>query len=176
VTPNNSKICGSFQILLSSLHAIWPVCSEILKELEEPAESEEVRLKIKAEDFRSVADATIAAFKEWVASNSERFVADEPNHEGVRVKVLGAGGEQTGWALLRASLHDPLLVINAESDVRGGALSLMRICQVGTWAARHCVRVDMEGPCLQSVLRTAPDLLCWNSHSILERLFKFACC
>jgi phosphomannomutase len=35
---------------------------------------------------------------------------------------LAAAGEgRRGWALLRASLHDPLLVINIESEVEGGA-------------------------------------------------------
>jgi len=33
--------------------------------------------------------------------------------------VLGEG--KRGWALLRASLHDPLLVLNIESEVPGGA-------------------------------------------------------
>lgn len=40
----------------------------------------------------------------------------------LRLQVWDDAGEtQTGWALLRASLHDPLLVINAESDNKGGA-------------------------------------------------------
>lgn len=32
----------------------------------------------------------------------------------------GDGRRRRGWALLRASLHDPLLVLNVESDVDGG--------------------------------------------------------
>ena len=36
--------------------------------------------------------------------------------------VSNAAGEgRRGWALLRASLHDPLLVLNIESEVKGGA-------------------------------------------------------
>lgn len=46
------------------------------------------------------------------------------NHEGVRVNIdqgqRGDGAPAAGWALLRASLHDPLLVLNIESDVPGG--------------------------------------------------------
>lgn len=34
---------------------------------------------------------------------------------------VGAGDGKRGWVLLRASLHDPLLVLNVESDVEGGA-------------------------------------------------------
>ena len=39
--------------------------------------------------------------------------------QGWRVGVDEGDGKK-GWALLRASLHDPLLVLNVESDVRGG--------------------------------------------------------
>ena len=39
--------------------------------------------------------------------------------QGWRVSVDEGDGKR-GWALLRASLHDPLLVLNVESDVRGG--------------------------------------------------------
>jgi phosphomannomutase len=40
----------------------------------------------------------------------------------VHTLVPAAAGEgRRGWALLRASLHDPLLVINIESEVEGGA-------------------------------------------------------
>ena len=38
--------------------------------------------------------------------------------------VCCAGEGKKGWVLLRASLHDPLLVLNAESDLPGGAAKL----------------------------------------------------
>ena len=51
-------------------------------------------------------------------------------HNNRAVQVMDESGQQTGWALLRASLHDPLIVINAESDAKGGArrLSLSLRC------------------------------------------------
>jgi hypothetical protein len=105
-------------------------CSDILAELEEPAESSEVRLKIKADDFKDVANATISAFKSWVEHGAgDRWQIEEPNYEGVRVKVLDEGGGDAGWALLRASLHDPLIVINAESNNQGGALPMLAALQ-----------------------------------------------
>jgi phosphomannomutase len=42
----------------------------------------------------------------------------EPNYEGVRVRCLAA--DECGWFLLRLSLHDPVMVLNIESDVAGG--------------------------------------------------------
>ena len=117
------------------------VCSEVLNQLEEPAESAELRLKIKADDFKPIADNSISAFKQWVeeGAGGSDWQLDEPNYEGVRVKV-NADGKQTGWALLRASLHDPLLVLNAESDNKGGAHllshSLLCACTSGSACAR----------------------------------------
>jgi phosphomannomutase len=56
-------------------------------------------------------------------------VADEPgwsatpnNFEGVHVTVDAAHGN--GWALLRKSLHDPVLPLNIESEEIGGVLKI----------------------------------------------------
>ena len=69
----------------ASSHAL---CSDILEELDEPAESAEVRLKIKADDFKRVADNTVDAFTAWLADGAGgAWQLDEPNFEGVRVKV-----------------------------------------------------------------------------------------
>lgn len=94
------------------------VFSQMLEDLEEPVETDEVRLSITDEDFQKTAAEVIDAFKKWLP-DVVGWEVDEPNYEGVRVKVMD-GSDQTGWVLLRASLHDPLLVVNAESDVQGG--------------------------------------------------------
>ena len=46
------------------------------------------------------------------------------NYEGVRVDLDEAHGG--GWFLLRLSLHEPLLPLNIESDVPGGAETILR--------------------------------------------------
>ncbi len=43
------------------------------------------------------------------------------NREGVRINFDLDDGFMNGWFLLRLSLHDPVLPLNIESDVRGGA-------------------------------------------------------
>lgn len=98
----------------------------MLEELESPAETDEVRLSITTENFQATASAVIDAFSNWLPNVAE-WELDEPNYEGVRVKVVD-GSTQTGWMLLRASLHDPLLVVNAESDLQGGAAQLRNRC------------------------------------------------
>ena len=47
------------------------------------------------------------------------------NHEGYRVHV-DEGGGKFGWFLLRQSLHDPVCVLNFESEKRGGVKVLAR--------------------------------------------------
>jgi len=41
-----------------------------------------------------------------------------PNYEGLRVRCTSAN--EKGWFLLRMSLHDPVMPLNIESDIKGG--------------------------------------------------------
>lgn len=68
------------------------------------------------------------AFRAWVAAGAggaPGWTLETENWEGFRVAVDEGGGRR-GWVLLRASLHDPLLVLNVESDVPSGACLLGR--------------------------------------------------
>ena len=98
------------------------LCSQLLTDLKTPAEVVEIRLKIKSDEWSAVAGECLAAFEKWIASGQagDDWVIETPSYEGVRVKSMDASGAQQSWILLRASLHDPLLVVNAESDVVGG--------------------------------------------------------
>jgi phosphomannomutase len=40
------------------------------------------------------------------------------NYEGIRVSCHSP--QEEGWFLLRLSLHDPVIPLNIESDVKGG--------------------------------------------------------
>jgi len=118
---------GAYQIAkilikASQLHAEGKGGVDTLVDgLPEPAEAEEFRAKITAEDFGAVGDDVLKAF--------EQFVADEPgwsatpnNFEGVHVTVDASAGN--GWALLRKSLHDPVLPLNMESEENGGVAKI----------------------------------------------------
>jgi len=94
--------------------------SEMLALLPEPLESREFRLKIQDEDFQPVGQGILADFHEYITSGVVlEWSLEEVNHEGWRVNV-DEGGGKAGWLLLRQSLHDPLLVLNVESEVEGG--------------------------------------------------------
>ena len=89
----------------------------LISDLEEPAEAEEFRLAIKAEDFRAYGQSVIDDLKK-VAESDSRFTPAPSNYEGIRVSLDSNHGN--GWFLVRMSLHDPLLPVNVESDSVGG--------------------------------------------------------
>ena len=79
-------------------------------------------LVMQTENFKDEGARILGAFRGWVeegASGASGWTMEADNHEGWRVSVDEGEGKQ-GWLLLRASLHDPLLVLNVESDVTGG--------------------------------------------------------
>ena len=82
-------------------------------------------MKIQAEDFKNEGDRILNSFHEWVeegADGASGWALEKDNYEGYRINVDEGEGKQ-GWLLLRASLHDPLLVLNVESDRTGGELA-----------------------------------------------------
>ncbi|MCW6035490.1 phosphomannomutase/phosphoglucomutase [Spirulina subsalsa FACHB-351] len=90
---------------------------DLIARLEEPVESEELRIKIAGEDFKEYGNEVIKAL--------EKFAGEQPswgivprNYEGVRVNCQGE--QERGWFLLRLSLHDPVIPLNIESNVKGG--------------------------------------------------------
>ena len=89
----------------------------LIASLEEPAEAEEFRLNIKAEDFKAYGARVIEKVKAATAANPA-FTPAPTNYEGIRVSLDKAHG--VGWFLVRMSLHDPLLPVNVESDSVGG--------------------------------------------------------
>ncbi|WAW14020.1 phosphomannomutase/phosphoglucomutase [Peptostreptococcus equinus] len=95
--------------------------SELISELREAKESLECRIKIKNNNYKEYAGSIIESVKEK-ALEIEDWEIVEPNYEGVRVK--SNKNNQQGWFLLRSSLHEPLLVLNIESDVENGSKAL----------------------------------------------------
>ncbi|MBR7174668.1 MAG: hypothetical protein IKD50_09600 [Clostridia bacterium] len=48
------------------------------------------------------------------------------NREGIRVSFNLGGEKDSGWFLLRMSVHDPVLPVNCESDVNGGVKKILK--------------------------------------------------
>jgi len=93
------------------------VITDLIADLKEPVDSEEYRLKILKEDFQSHGNAVIKALHDYVEDKTDWQVVPN-NYEGIRVACPSAA--ESGWFLLRLSLHDPVLPLNIESNVEGG--------------------------------------------------------
>jgi len=97
----------------------------LIADLKEPAESTEIRLSITAPDFRPAGEAVIRKVLEYAERDSSWHLAPD-NREGVRVSFDLNGTADAGWFLLRLSVHDPVLPLNAESDEAGGVKEILK--------------------------------------------------
>ena len=99
--------------------------SNLLDGLREPVESIELRLGITAEDFREAGRLAIEKVMDHAAFAEGWHIAPD-NREGVRINFDLEDGIDNGWFLLRLSVHDPVLPLNAESDVAGGLRTMLQ--------------------------------------------------
>ena len=95
----------------------------LIENLKDPAEETELRFKIKCEDFRSYGDKVIAELQSYAESRADMRIADD-NREGIRIYFDAE--EEKGWLLLRLSVHDPIMPLNIESDVKGGVIRIAK--------------------------------------------------
>lgn len=89
---------------------------------QEPAESEEFRLKIGVKDFKVYGNQVIAKLQEFAETQADWQIVPN-NYEGVRISCQSP--EEDGWFLLRLSLHDPVIPLNIESNVSGGVQKIV---------------------------------------------------
>lgn len=99
----------------------------LIADLQEPVESQEIRLGITEEDFRTAGQNAIALVMDYAVAAEKWHVAKD-NREGVRISFDLGEGMENGWFLLRLSVHDPVLPLNVESDVEGGVQEML--CQL----------------------------------------------
>jgi phosphomannomutase len=91
--------------------------TSLIDKLPAPVESGEFRLPLKVEKFKEYGNRVISDLKEMVHKEAG-WSMEDPNYEGIRVRCSDPA--ENGWFLLRLSLHDPLMPLNIESDVKGG--------------------------------------------------------
>lgn len=100
----------------------------MIADLREPAESIELRLNITDTDFRTAGQNAVDLVMDAAEKNGERHLAPD-NREGVRVLFNLEGKPDSGWFLLRLSVHDPVLPLNAESDLPGGLKTILSVVE-----------------------------------------------
>ena len=96
---------------------------DLIANLREPIEEKEMRFKILCDDFRPEGEKIIALFEKEAESHIG-WNACTDNHEGIRINADKSNGN--GWFLLRLSVHDPIIVLNSESDEKGGTLTMAK--------------------------------------------------
>ena len=87
--------------------------NNILATLKMPAEEKEVRIAINTDDFKEYGNKVLVEFEKHFSNIYNYKIADD-NREGIRFAT------ENGWFLLRLSVHDPVMVLNFESDISGG--------------------------------------------------------
>ena len=98
--------------------------TDIIGDLPEPKEAAELRPAFeKGMDFKALGAGLLDDLAAY--AKTLPFVTPAPdNYEGIRLNFDKAHGD--GWLLVRMSLHEPILPINAESDSEGGVRLIVR--------------------------------------------------
>jgi phosphomannomutase len=98
--------------------------TDLIATLQLPVEEKELRVKFVPDcDFKTLGKKVIEDFTQY-AQNVYYATPAEDNYEGYRLRYDEVHGD--GWALIRMSLHDPILPINVESDSEGGAIKIIK--------------------------------------------------
>jgi len=91
-----------------------------LSDLSEPVEAETLRLGIlDEEDPAASSQEVVEIILSHTLDHPEWQMAPD-SREGVRITFNLDGGVNNAWFQLRMSVHDPIMALNAESDVPGG--------------------------------------------------------
>ena len=97
----------------------------LIDDLKEPVERVELRLPIlDAEDPTAASQEVVETLLSYTLDNPKWQIAPD-NREGVRITFNLNGGVNNAWFQLRMSVHDPVMVLNAESDVPGGVRRIL---------------------------------------------------
>ena len=114
---------------------------DLIADLREPVEEKEMRFKILCDDFRPEGEKIISLFED-AANLNGNWTAANDNHEGIRINADKSNGN--GWFLLRLSVHDPIIVLNAESDENGGIMKMAKDIYFVISAAENLDKLDIS--------------------------------
>jgi len=91
--------------------------SDLISNFKETEYTKEIRIKINTDNFLEYGNTVLKDFEKLI-SNDSNFTLVTPNYEGIRVNFNF--NNNTGWILMRMSLHDPVIPINIESSSSEG--------------------------------------------------------
>jgi phosphomannomutase len=96
----------------------------LIDDLKEPVESVELRLPLLDPEDPAAGQDVVETLLSYTLDDPGWQVAPD-NREGVRITFNLDGGVNNAWFQLRMSVHDPVMVLNAESDVPGGVRRIL---------------------------------------------------
>jgi len=111
--------------------------SFLIEKLPSPVEAKEYRFKILTEDFKTYGNRVLDQFKKNAAEAGYKL---PESFEGIRISFND--DKIQGWALLRLSLHDPVMPLNIEGARKG---DLNRIKEVVKDLTAGFDKLDLSG-------------------------------
>lgn len=111
---DGAYVIAKILMLLPKLQAEGKTLESLITDLKQPLETQEVRFKLEAENYRTLGEKVI---RDIAAIDISGWQVDPENEEGIRFYLTQPYGQ--GWFLLRMSLHEPLLVLQVENDEKG---------------------------------------------------------
>ncbi len=118
---DGAYLVAKLLVQMAKMNQQGKTLSSLIKELPHPAEEAEYRLTIQAEEFGNYGTKVLDDLSSMIESQTD-WSPETPNYEGIRVKCTGE--KEDGWFLLRMSLHDPVMPLNVESNVKGGVAAI----------------------------------------------------
>lgn len=98
--------------------------TDLISDLEMPAQEWEIRLRFQDDcDFKTLGAQVLAEYQAYIQQIGYASLTPN-NYEGCHVRYDKAHGN--GWALLRMSLHEPILPINMESNDKQGCFMIAK--------------------------------------------------
>lgn len=114
---DGAYLVAKLLVEMAKLHVQGRTLTQLIEKLDQPTESDEYRFTILEKDFVQYGQKVLSEIASKV-DKEEGWELVEPNHEGIRVRCTAPN--ESGWFLLRMSLHDPVMPLNIESNVAGG--------------------------------------------------------
>ena len=114
---DGAYLVAKLLVEMAKLNARGRTLTDLIATLEQPFDSKEFRFTILEEEFGKYGKLVISELERKV-TQQDGWEVVSPNYEGLRVRCTSSN--ENGWFLLRMSLHDPVMPLNIESDIKGG--------------------------------------------------------
>lgn len=121
---DGAYLAAKIIIEMVSLRVKNKTLDEAIKDLVDAKEQISIRIPLQSDNIANLSNKILLDLKNYSASN-KAFDMDKDNIEGVRINFRAK--HQSGWLLLRKSIHDPMMVLYAESYVTNGIKPILNL-------------------------------------------------